>query len=117
MTHDHQHHDSRDRRAKNRTRLAWTLVLTALTMLAEIVGGYLANSLALLADAGHMLSDVAALGLSLFAIWIAQRPPTPQHSYGYYRAEILAALVNGGTLIAISIYIFVEAAVRIGQPQ
>ena len=72
-------------------------------MVAEIVGGYLADSLALLADAGHMLSDAAALGLSLFAAWISPRPPTPQHSYGYYRAEILAALANGATLIAISI--------------
>ena len=85
-------------------------------MLAEVVGGYMADSLALLADAGHMFSDAAALGLSLFAAWIAQRPPTPQHSYGYYRAEILAALANGATLIAIAILIFIEAVRRLSAP-
>ena len=84
-------------------------------MVAEVVGGLLTNSLALLADAGHMLSDVAALGLSLFAAWIAERPPTPKRTYGYYRAEILAALANGATLIAISVYIFVEAYHRLRQ--
>ena len=67
--------------------MAWTLGLTACYMVAEAVGGWLSGSLALMADAGHMLSDVAALGLSLFAIWIAKRPPTPEHSYGYYRAR------------------------------
>ena len=86
-------------------------------MLAEIVGGYLSDSLALLADAGHMFSDAAALALSMFAAWISARPPTPQLSYGYYRAEILAALANGATLIAISIMIFVEAVHRLGAPE
>ena len=89
------------------------LGLTLVYMLAEVVGGWLTDSLALLADAGHMLSDAAALGLSLFAAWIAHRPPTPQHSYGYYRAEILAALANGATLVAISILIFIEAVGRL----
>jgi len=92
------------------------LALTLLFMIAEIIGGWLSGSLALLADAGHMFSDAAALALSLFAIWIAQRPPTPQHTYGYYRAEILAALVNGSTLVAISIFIFVEAYERFQSP-
>jgi cobalt-zinc-cadmium efflux system protein len=85
-------------------------------MLAEVVGGMLTNSLALLADAGHMLSDAAALSLSLFAMWMAQRPSTPQKTYGYHRAEILAALVNGATLIAIAVYIFVEAYHRFREP-
>ena len=85
-------------------------------MLAEAVGGWLTDSLALLADAGHMLSDAAALGLSLFAAWISHRPPTPQHSFGYYRAEILAALANGATLVAISIVIFIEAVERLAEP-
>src|SRR3990172_1300258 len=67
--------------------------------------------------AGHMFSDAAALALSLFAAWISQRPPTPQHSYGYYRAEILAALANGATLIAIAIIVFIEAFRRLGAPQ
>src|SRR4051812_5717240 len=85
-------------------------------MVAEVIGGLLTNSLALLADAGHMLSDVAALGLSLFAVWVAERPPTPKRTYGYYRAEILAALANGATLIAISLFIVVEAYRRVWQP-
>jgi len=114
MAHDHDHRHGH--RAGNRKRLAMTLVLAASYMIAEIVGGLLTNSLALLADAGHMLSDVAALGLSLFAIWIAERPPTAKRTYGYYRAEILAALVNGAPLIAISIFIFVEAYHRLWQP-
>jgi cobalt-zinc-cadmium efflux system protein len=85
-------------------------------MVAEVVGGLLTNSLALLADAGHMLSDVGALGLSLFAVWVAERPPNPKRTFGYYRAEILAALVNGATLVAISVFIFVEAYRRLWQP-
>ena len=97
-------------------RLAVVMVLAAAFMVAEIFGGLVANSLALLADAGHMLSDVAALALSLFAIWIARRPPSSRKTYGYYRAEILAAMVNGATLIAISIYVFIEAYQRIGAP-
>jgi cobalt-zinc-cadmium efflux system protein len=83
---------------------------------AEIAGGVVTNSLALLADAGHMLSDTAALGLSLFAVWIAERPPTPQRTWGYYRGEILAALANGAALVAVSVFIFVEAYHRIRQP-
>lgn len=92
------------------------LVLVLAYMVAEVVGGLLTNSLALLADAGHMLSDAGALALSLFALWIARRPPTSTHTYGFYRTEILAALVNGATLVAISIYIFAEAARRLGDP-
>jgi cobalt-zinc-cadmium efflux system protein len=92
------------------------LGLVVLYMAAEVVGGLVTNSLALLADAGHMLSDAGALGLSLFALWIAQRPATPKHTYGYYRTEILAALLNGATLVAISVYVFVEAFRRIGRP-
>ncbi len=78
-------------------------------MVAEVIGGLLTNSLALLADAGHMLSDVAAPGLALFALPMARRAPTPRRTYGFYRTEILAALFNGATLVAISLYIFVEA--------
>jgi cobalt-zinc-cadmium efflux system protein len=86
-------------------------------MLAEAAGGYWADSLALIADAGHMLSDAVALALSLFASWIAARPATSQHTFGYYRAEILAALANGSLLIAITIGVFIEAARRLGAPQ
>ncbi|MDP9347577.1 MAG: cation diffusion facilitator family transporter, partial [Gemmatimonadota bacterium] len=86
-------------------------------MVAEAVGGNLAGSLTLLADAGHMLSDVGALALSLFAAWITTRPATPQRTFGYHRTEILAALANGATLIAISLVIFVEAFERLREPQ
>src|SRR5258707_1558913 len=97
-------------------RPAVVLALAAAYMVAEAVGGWRAHSLALLADAGHMLSDVAALALSLFAAWIAQRPATPARSYGYHRTEILAALANAATLIAISVWICVEAYHRLGAP-
>lgn len=116
--HSHGHHHGHGSAGARNTRgLKATLVLAAGYMVAEAVGGWYANSLALLADAGHMLSDVAALALSLFAIWIAQKPATPQRTFGYYRTEILAALVNGATLVAISILIFVEAYHRLSEPQ
>ena len=93
-----------------------TLVLVCAYMIAEVVGGLLSNSLALLADAGHMLSDAAALALALFAIWMAQKPATDRRTYGYYRAEILAALVNGTALLVISVFIVVEAWKRFSEP-
>jgi len=101
---------------ENKRRLRAVLVLVAAYMVAEVIGGWLTNSLALLADAGHMLSDAGALGLSLFAVRIAQRPPSATRTYGYYRAEILAALANGATLVAISALIFAEAYERFGAP-
>jgi cobalt-zinc-cadmium efflux system protein len=85
-------------------------------MVAEFVGGIMSGSLALLADAGHMLSDAGALALSLFALWISQRPPTPRRTWGYYRIEILAALVNGVTLVVLSIFILREAFERFRAP-
>lgn len=103
-------------RGANRRRLLITLILAASYMVAEVVGGLLTNSLALIADAGHMLSDVAALGLSLFAIRVAERPPTPRRSYGYHRTEILAALVNAATLIAVAVYVVIEAYRRMREP-
>ncbi len=116
-TGDHGHgHDHDEGRSKNQRRLAWTLGLVVVYMFAEIIGGWMANSLALLADAGHMLSDAASLTLSLFALWIAKKPRTDERTFGYYRAEILAALVNGATLGAMAIYIFYEAFRRIGEP-
>ena len=118
--HAHHHqgaHQGAPHSAGNRRRLVLTLCLAASYMLAEAVGGWLTGSLALLADAGHMLSDAAALGLSLFAIWIAQRPPTPRRTWGYYRTEILAALVNGAALVAISVWVVVEAVERFGEPR
>ena len=113
--HGHAHSHSHDD-GGNARRLVVVLVLTALYMLAEAIGGWLSHSLALIADAGHMLSDVAALGLSLFAVWISRRPPTPARSYGYHRTEILAALANAATLIAISVWVCVEAYHRLNEP-
>jgi cobalt-zinc-cadmium efflux system protein len=83
---------------------------------AEVIGGLITGSLALLADAGHMLSDNFSLGLALFAFWLSAKPPTPERSFGFKRAEILAALINGVMLVAISIWIFYEAYHRFQDP-
>jgi cobalt-zinc-cadmium efflux system protein len=93
------------------------LILTALLLVAELVGGLLSNSIALLADAGHMLTDVAALGLALFVAWFSRQPETPERTFGYLRAEILAAFVNGATLLLISAWILWEAVTRLGAPE
>ena len=85
-------------------------------MIAEAIGGWLTNSLALLADAGHMLTDVAALTLTLAAIWFASRPATPNKTYGYYRLEILAAFINGIALVLISVWVIFEAYQRWNSP-
>ncbi len=97
-------------------RLAFVLVITAIYMVAESVGGWLSHSLALIADAGHMLSDVAALALSLVAARMSRRPPTPARSYGFHRTEILAALANAATLIGISGWVSYEAIRRLQAP-
>ncbi len=102
---------------ETRRRLTLALAITAVVMLVELVGGWLAGSLALLADAAHMLADVAALGLALVAAWIAQRPATPERSFGFMRLEILAALINGAVLFAIAIGIGIEAWQRLRVPQ
>lgn len=114
--HGHGHH-SHGRAAAGRHRLIMVLALTALYMVAEAVGGWLTGSLALLADAGHMLADVAALTLALVAVWFASRPATPSKTFGYYRLEILAALVNGVALVLISLLIIYEAYHRWIEPQ
>ncbi len=119
MTEPAEHHptieDGSSPRVK-RQPLVIALVITGTLLIVEIVGGLLTNSLALLADAGHMATDVAALGLALFAVWLARRPSTPERSFGFLRAEILAALINAATLIVISLFIFWEAFQRIGDP-
>jgi cobalt-zinc-cadmium efflux system protein len=114
VTHAHPHHGGV--RSGSVGALAAVLFLTAVFTIVEAVAGVLTGSLALLADAGHMLSDDLSLGLALFAAWLARRPATPQRSYGYRRAEILAALANGVTLVAISLWIFIEAFGRLGDP-
>ena len=93
------------------------LVLTAALLVVEVVGGLLSNSIALLADAGHMLTDVAALGLALFVAWFSKQPETPEKTYGYLRWEILAAFVNGATLLLISAWILWEAVIRLRAPE
>jgi cobalt-zinc-cadmium efflux system protein len=98
-------------------RLWAVLGLTGLFMVVETIGGWLAGSLALLADAGHMLTDVGALGLSLLTAWIAQRPADHSKTYGYFRWEILAALVNGAALFGIAGWVVVEAVQRIQHPE
>ncbi|MFT3743410.1 MAG: cation diffusion facilitator family transporter [Pyrinomonadaceae bacterium] len=113
MGHDHDH-GTRD---LSRTgRLKWALGLTLLYMIVEAVGGWLTNSLALIADAGHMLTDVAALTLTLSAIWFAGRPATAKKTFGYYRLEILAAFVNGIALVLLSIWVIYEAYERWQTP-
>ncbi len=125
-SHDHSHshdhgsgagaHRGLVSRGAESQRLKWVLIITALFMVAEIVGGLLSGSLALLADSGHMFTDAAAIGLSLFAMRIAQRPPNTKRTFGYVRLEILAALVNGATLLAIAGLIVFEAWQRLRDP-
>jgi cobalt-zinc-cadmium efflux system protein len=103
-------------RGESARRMALVLGITTVVLAAEAVGGWLAHSLALLADAGHMLADVAALGLAVFVARVAQRPATPERSYGLQRLEILAALVNGAMLIAIAAGIGIEAWRRFHSP-
>jgi cobalt-zinc-cadmium efflux system protein len=97
-------------------RLRAVFGLTFVFMVVEAVGGWLAGSLALLADAGHMLTDVGALGLTLLTAWIARRPADTTKTYGYVRWEILAALINGAVLFGIAAWVVVEAVHRIGHP-
>jgi len=114
--HDHGvgHSHASDAPVRN---LRIALVLTAALLVVEVIGGILSNSIALLADAGHMLTDVAALGLALFVAWFSRQPSSPQKTFGYLRWEILAALVNGATLLMISAWILWEAVIRLRAPE
>ncbi|MCF6093690.1 cation diffusion facilitator family transporter [Microaerobacter geothermalis] len=119
MSHSHHHHDHPNRTKavdQNRVSISIALIITSAFVIVEAIGGWISNSLALLSDAGHMLSDAASLGLSLFAMWIATRPPSSEKTFGYYRFEILAALFNGLALLGVSIYIYIEAYHRFWQP-
>jgi cobalt-zinc-cadmium efflux system protein len=102
--------------ARSRGALGVTLGLTAGFLVVEVLGAWLTGSLALLADAGHMLADAGGLALALFATWIAARPPTPAKTYGYYRAEILAAVVNSLVLLLVAGAILVESYERLRTP-
>jgi cobalt-zinc-cadmium efflux system protein len=100
----------------DRRPLVIALGITTTFFVVELIGAYISNSLALLADAAHMLTDVAAIGLALFAMWLAGRPTSPERTFGFLRAEILAALVNAVSLIVLAIYIFWEAWQRLQEP-
>ena len=91
--------------------------MTLAVLIAELVGGVISNSLALLADAGHVLTDAGALALSLFVAWFSRQPSNPKKTYGYLRWEILAALINGATLLGISVWIVIEAIARFRNPE
>jgi cobalt-zinc-cadmium efflux system protein len=101
----------------HRRALALALAVTASFTVVEVVGGFLTGSLAVLADAVHMLSDNVSLALALAAVWLAARPATPERTFGYKRAEVLAALANGVTLIALAVWIFIEAIRRLEDPE
>ena len=110
------HHEANHLTAISSRPLKIALVIVLIVMIAEVIGGVISGSLALLGDAGHMLVDALALGLSLFALTIARKPATPTRTYGYHRVEILAALANGTILVLVSIYIFYEAYRRFLEP-
>jgi cobalt-zinc-cadmium efflux system protein len=116
--HSHAGHGERaSARRHDRQRLVVTLALSAAYLVAEVVGGVLTGSLALLADAGHMLADVFALALALFAFWLAERPAGAARTFGWRRFEILAALANGVVLTFVAAGVLIEAAERLRAPQ
>lgn len=116
-SHAHGSPEHRHGRARaSRRRLLVVTLLTAAYMVAEAIGGWWTGSLALFADAGHMLADTAALTLALFAVWFGGRPATSAKTFGYYRVEILAAFINGIALVVISLFIFYEAYLRWWAP-
>src|SRR5207244_9457908 len=124
--HGHQHSDGHPHHHglghshvgdASEASLRLALILTAVLLIVEVIGGLLSNSIALLADAGHMFTDVAALGLALFVAWFSRQPGTPEKTYGYLRWEILAAFLNGATLLLVSAWILWEAMVRFRAPE
>ena len=132
MPHQHHPHDSHDHTSDshashshhdhshiptNKKVLIFSFILISTFMCIEFIGGYMTRSLALISDAGHMLSDAVALGIALLAVYISQKVATERKSFGYQRFEILAAAFNGLTLIGISLYICIEALFRFQQPE
>lgn len=115
MSHDHEPPRTASRQV--RRRLSIVLALTVVYLAVEAAGSWYTGSLALLAEAGHMLTDAGGLALALFAMALAERPATPQQTYGYYRAEILAAAVNAMALFGISLFVLVEAFQRVRHPE
>lgn len=111
------HADRETAAGRSRGALIGALVITGGFLVVEVIGAVWTGSLALAADAGHMLTDVGGLALALFATWVAARPPTPEKTYGYYRVEILAATVNALLLLGIALLILVEAYHRLRAPR
>src|SRR5919107_2936724 len=114
MGHDHGAHGTAA--AAHRGRLAVVLALTGSVFVVEVVGALLSGSLALLADAGHMATDAVGIGLALGAVTLAQRPPRGRRTFGWQRLEILAAVGNGLLLLAVCVFVVVEAVPRLGPP-
>lgn len=114
-THDHQHHHGHQHATRNQLRLGFYLTIGIL--LIEVAGGFISHSLAVFSDAGHVLTDVVALGLAWFAAMQAERPPNPRRTFGYHRAGILTALVNGSLLVVIAAVIAYEAWQRFSSPE
>lgn len=110
--HDHSHADA----STNRNRLGWAIAIVAFVLVVEVVGAILTSSLALIADAGHMASDLIGLVIALVATIIAQRPATDRHTYGFQRVEVFAALVNGLILLGVASYVAVEGISRLVVP-
>jgi cobalt-zinc-cadmium efflux system protein len=118
MSQDHDHHrPAATATARERGRLTLVLGITVAILAAEVAGGIVAHSLVLLADAGHIAADAGGIGLSLLAAWFASRPPSDTRTFGFQRAEILAAVLNAVVLLAIGAFILVEAARRLAHPQ
>jgi cobalt-zinc-cadmium efflux system protein len=115
-THTHNQRASKSKASASERRLVVVLVMTGIYMLAEVVGGFLTGSLALLADSGHLLGDVLGLAMAVAAIRFARRPATADKTYGFYRAEILAALVNSIALLAVAVWILYAAWQRLSEP-
>jgi cobalt-zinc-cadmium efflux system protein len=113
MPHDHSHEHA----DTSENRLFWAMLLLGVFVIIEFLGGLYANSLALLADSGHQLADTGSLALAWYAARAASRPATAEHSFGHHRFQVLAALINGGILIALSIWIVIEAVTRFINPE
>ncbi len=114
MRHTHRHDHAHPADASRGLRAAFAITVSVLVL--ELVGGILTGSVALLADAGHMLTDAGALGYAVFAAWAATQPRLPRHSFGYGRAEVLAALLNGLLLGGVSVGIAIESFSRLAEP-
>jgi cobalt-zinc-cadmium efflux system protein len=118
MSHPHTgHHRGHHHHTDKLARLKFSIILTAAGMLIEFIGGFLSNSLALISDAGHMLTHLFALGMSYAAVMLALKPASKRHTYGFYRAEVLAAFINGMVLVGIAAYIGYEALGRLIHPE